>query len=55
MIDVALPFDNIVTPIKRGLWTINANTECSANQNAVNPFKMMCEKTMYTNKIYLLK
>ena len=55
MIDVALPFDNIVTPIKRGLWAINANTEGSANQNAVNPFKMMCEKTMYTNKIYLLK
>ena len=55
MLDVALPFDNLVTHIKRSLWTLSANTECSANQNAVKAFKMMCEKTMYTNKIYLLK
>ena len=50
MLDVALPFDNLVMHIKRSLWNISANTECSANQNAVKAFKMMCEKTMHTNK-----
>ena len=55
MLDVALPFDNLVTHIKRSLWTMSANAECSANHNAVKAFKMMCEKTMHINKKYLLK
>ena len=43
MVDVALPFDNIATHIKRSLRAISANTECSANHNAVKAFKMTCE------------
>ena len=42
MLDAALPFDNLVTHIKRSLWTISSNTECSANQNVVKALTMMC-------------